>query len=175
MHPRRNYPRMLSSPSQAEGNDYPPGKSLRVFTKIYLPLLRNRGWGGANGGSAKPTIGYVIGSVKRFCCYKSEKLLNSFSIFVYIFGFVVKIYHYHKFILSFLEVVVRRCSVKKSLFFNKVAGLAQVFSCEFCEIFRNTIFYRTPLVADSVLFINFRISLSLARYKFKNIFKHKYN
>ena len=47
----------------------------------------------------------------------------------------------------------------QSLFFNKVAGpgqacnfikketLAQVFSCEFCEISKNTFFYRTPLVA----------------------------
>ena len=44
-------------------------------------------------------------------------------------------------------------------FFNKVAGkvcnfikkesLAQVFSCEFCEISKNTFFYRTPLVAAS--------------------------
>ena len=51
----------------------------------------------------------------------------------------------------------RRCSLKKgvlknfakftgkhlcqSLFFNKVAEtLAQVFSCEFCEIFKNTFF-----------------------------------
>ena len=30
--------------------------------------------------------------------------------------------------------------------------LAQVFSCEFCEIFKNTFFYRTPLVAASKLF-----------------------
>ena len=43
------------------------------------------------------------------------------------------------------------------LFFNKVAGatcnfikkktLAQVFSCEFCEISKNSFFYRRPLVA----------------------------
>ena len=38
----------------------------------------------------------------------------------------------------------------QSLFFNKVAGLSQVFSCEFCEIFKNAYFYRTPLVAASV-------------------------
>ena len=43
-----------------------------------------------------------------------------------------------------------------SLFFNKVAGrkkeaLARVFSCEFCEISKNTVFYRTPLVAASAL------------------------
>ena len=47
-----------------------------------------------------------------------------------------------------------------SIFFNKVAGLwpttlskrealVQVFSCEFCEISKDTFFYRTPLVAAS--------------------------
>ena len=29
----------------------------------------------------------------------------------------------------------------------KSGSLAQVFSCEFCEISQNTFFYRTPLVA----------------------------
>ena len=41
----------------------------------------------------------------------------------------------------------------QSLFFNKVAGLqfikketlAQMFSCEFCEIYKNSFFNRTPL------------------------------
>ena len=47
----------------------------------------------------------------------------------------------------------------QSLFFNKVAGLAckfikkqtlaQLFSCEFCEISKNTFLHRTPLVATS--------------------------
>ena len=43
----------------------------------------------------------------------------------------------------------------KRLFFNKVAGLskkeylAQVFSCEFCELSKSTCFYRTPPVAAS--------------------------
>ena len=47
----------------------------------------------------------------------------------------------------------------QGLFFNKVAdlrpvtllteALAQVFSCEFCEIFKNTFSYRTPQVAVS--------------------------
>ena len=31
----------------------------------------------------------------------------------------------------------------------KKEALAQVFSCEFCEISKNTFFYRTPLVAAS--------------------------
>ena len=69
------------------------------------------------------------------------------------------------------EAVGQRCSVKKdflgnfakftgkhlcqSLFFSKKnfikkETLAQIYSCEFCEIFENTIFYRTPLVAASV-------------------------
>ena len=50
----------------------------------------------------------------------------------------------------------------QSLLFDKVAGLrsevcnfikkdtlAQVFSCEFCEIFKNNLFYGTPLMAAS--------------------------
>ena len=37
----------------------------------------------------------------------------------------------------------------QSLFFNKVAGL------RICEIFKNAFFYRTPLVAATVLFIYF--------------------
>ena len=49
--------------------------------------------------------------------------------------------------------------VRQGLFFNKVAGacnfikkgaLAQVFSCEFCEISKNTFFYGTPLVVAPV-------------------------
>ena len=67
------------------------------------------------------------------------------------------------------EAVVQRCSVKKVLleisqnsqentcarisFLIKLQAkkeiLAQVFSCEFCEISKNTFFYRTPLVAAS--------------------------
>ena len=65
----------------------------------------------------------------------------------------------------------QRCSVRKgvrrnfviftgkhlcqSLFFDKVANfieietLAQIFSCEFCEISKNTFFHRTPLGAAS--------------------------
>ena len=50
----------------------------------------------------------------------------------------------------------------QSLLFNKVTGLwpatllektlSHVFSCEFCEISKNTFFYRTPLVAVSGIF-----------------------
>ena len=35
---------------------------------------------------------------------------------------------------------------------------AQVFSCEFCEISKNTIFYRTPPVAASEILSNVSIS-----------------
>ena len=35
--------------------------------------------------------------------------------------------------------------------FIKKETLAQVFSCEFCEIFKNTFSHRTPLVAASVV------------------------
>ena len=69
-------------------------------------------------------------------------------------------------LLQFAEAVARRCSVKKgvlknftkfpgkhlyqSLFFNKVEEtLSQVFSCQICEISKNTNFYRTYPVAAS--------------------------
>ena len=41
--------------------------------------------------------------------------------------------------------------------FIKKETLAQVFSCEFCEIYKNTFYYRTPLVAASGLITNFAI------------------
>ena len=37
----------------------------------------------------------------------------------------------------------------KSFFFIKKETLAQVFSCEFCEISKNTFYYRTPLLVAS--------------------------
>ena len=69
----------------------------------------------------------------------------------------------HYFSLSYLEAVAPRCSVRKVFkeisqnsqentcarvsFLIKLQTLAQVFSCEFCEISKNTFSYRTPLVA----------------------------
>ena len=41
--------------------------------------------------------------------------------------------------------------------FIKKEALAQVFSCEFCEIYKKTSYYRTPLVAASDVLINFAI------------------
>ena len=41
----------------------------------------------------------------------------------------------------------------KACIFIKKETLAQVFSCEFCEISKNIFYYRTPLVAASVYFI----------------------
>ena len=39
----------------------------------------------------------------------------------------------------------------KACNFIKKKSLAQVFSCEFCEISKNTFFYRIPPVAASVI------------------------
>ena len=65
------------------------------------------------------------------------------------------------------EAVVQRCSVKmvfleisqssqenncaRVYFSVKKETLAQVFSCEFCEISKDTFLHRTPPVAASVL------------------------
>ena len=45
------------------------------------------------------------------------------------------------------EVVVRKSSIKKGLV--EKGTLAKVLSCKFWEIFKNTFFYRTPVVAAS--------------------------
>ena len=94
----------------------------------------------------------------------------------------------HSKLLSILsEPVVQRCSVKKVLleisqnsqenscardsFLTKLQALglqlyfkketlAQVLTCEFCEISRDTFFHRTPLVAASVLFCILSFSFS---------------
>ena len=47
----------------------------------------------------------------------------------------------------------RRCSMwPQACNFIKKETLTQVFSCEFCESFKNTFFYRTPLVDASELY-----------------------
>ena len=79
---------------------------------------------------------------------------------------------------SHLELFCKKCVLRnfakftgkhlcQSLFFNKIVGLAcnlikketlaQVFSCEFCEVSKNTFPYRTPPVAPSG-FISFSFS-----------------
>ena len=79
----------------------------------------------------------------------------------------------------------QRCSVKisalknftkftgkhlcQSLLFNKRETLAQVFFCELCEIFKNTIFYRTPLVAETLPHVlHFEYSTVLCTVLFQN-------
>ena len=51
------------------------------------------------------------------------------------------------------EAVVRRCSERIYNFIKKET-LAQVLSCECCEIAKNTFFYRVPPVAASVSYDN---------------------
>ena len=52
------------------------------------------------------------------------------------------------------EAVVQKSSIKKvsPKSSQNSKDLAQVFSCEFCEIFKNTFFHRTPLVIASEYF-----------------------
>ena len=52
--------------------------------------------------------------------------------------------------------------------FIKIEALAKVFSCEFCEIYKNTFYYRTPLVAASGVLINFAILILIKLQVFFN-------
>ena len=53
--------------------------------------------------------------------------------------------------------------------FIKIETLAKVFPCEFCEIYKNTFYYRTPLVAASGVLINFAILILIKFQVFFNI------
>ena len=48
----------------------------------------------------------------------------------------------------------------------KKETLAQVLSYEFCETFKNTFFYRIPLVAPSVLTSNCSVSITMPNKSF---------
>ena len=76
-------------------------------------------------------------------------------------AFYVQLLAPNKLIVHFLEkiktkAVAQNCSVNKVFFrsqacnFIKKEALTQVFSCQFCEISKNTFSYRTPPVTASV-------------------------
>ena len=54
--------------------------------------------------------------------------------------------------------------------FIKKETLAQVFSCEFCEVSKNTFFYRIPLVTASEIFHNEIIPGFLVTMDFEQAF-----
>ena len=68
-----------------------------------------------------------------------------------------------------LEAFTLRCSAKKSLFLIKLLAcnfiekesLAQLFSCEFCEISKNTLPYRTSPAAASGNYMMKRLRCTL--------------
>ena len=51
------------------------------------------------------------------------------------------------------------------LFFNKIETLAQVFSCGFREISKNTIFHRTPLVAAGMILIDLQKAIDTIKHE----------
>ena len=62
-----------------------------------------------------------------------------------------------------MKAVVRRCS-ENAFNFIKKETLAQVLSCEFCEISKNTFFYRTSPVAASVTYNNTALTWRKGRW-----------
>ena len=54
--------------------------------------------GSARKGSVKLIIASIIGSLNKFCCYKSKKLPN--LTFLFVFGFIINIYEAYKFVSS---------------------------------------------------------------------------
>ena len=66
----------------------------------------------------------------------------------------------------------KKIQILKQILVNK-ESLAQVLSCEFCEIFKNTFFYRTSPVAASVRQSFFRKQLATENLYFRKKFHLK--
>ena len=115
-----------------------------------------------------------------FFCY----LLSSYEIWNYFFFAGIKLPS--NWTVSYLFLVLSEAFSHSNLFyclakkrscnrssplqmslFNKVTGPqpTQVFSCEYCEIFKNSLFYRTPLVAASVRFMWLFIFYTIWKYQ----------
>ena len=69
----------------------------------------------------------------------------------------------------FSVVPLHKNATEKSCNFIKKETLAQVFSCEFFEVSKNTFSYRTPLVAASEIYVLHLHILSV----FKKLFNGK--
>ena len=80
---------------------------------------------------------------------------------------------FKKGVLRNFRKINRKTPVPESLFkiklqadacnFIKRETLAQVFSCEFCEISKNNFSYRTPPMAASELMVTFAVQSSFLR------------
>ena len=62
-----------------------------------------------------------------------------------------------------MESVVQRCS-EKAFNFIENEILAQLFSCEFWEISKNTFFYKTPPVTASVTYNDTALTTTTLEY-----------
>ena len=73
------------------------------------------------------------------------------QITIYLFWCKVKIVSVEITLLLKIHTIIYSIQLDcvKACNFIKKESLAQVFSCEFCEISKNIFFYRTPLVAAS--------------------------
>ena len=71
-------------------------------------------------------------------------------------------------IVIIAEAVIERCSVKKV--FLKISHLAQIFACEFCEIFKNTFFTEHLRTTASIIRFILRV-LHLLRYSLFQFFQ----
>ena len=87
--------------------------------------------------------------------------------------FIQQVSHkFHQYRSSRPEVFYRK-GVPRVCNFIKKETLAQVFSCEFCEISKNTFFHRTPPVAASVNKLNIcQRTISISCFEFITLYQN---
>ena len=72
------------------------------------------------------------------------------EVIVQICSVKVVLKNFAKFTEKYLCQSLFLINLRQSCIFIEKETLAKMFSCEFCEIFKNIFFYKTPLVAASV-------------------------
>ena len=107
-------------------------------------------------------VNHYYNSVPLYCCtFNLFVLETSISTFAWIFCSSMFLFAFWS---SHPEVSCKKDVLRyfaeftgkhlcQSLFFIKKETLGQMFSCKFCEIFKNIFFHSTPPVAASVCYI----------------------
>ena len=115
--------------------------------------------------------------VKEGTCYKNSRKPNCVDLYLTnslqnTSSVLTELSYFHKIVLAIFKTTFQKQLSTGVLYKTPVpeteGSLAQMFSCEFCKISKNTFFYRTPPVAASD-FVNSKPNeLSYRDYKHFN-------
>ena len=141
-------------------------QAIRVISNFFVFFTRrfwaNKKQTGKQKANKKQTSKQKIKKAGFLCAYKHLRGGKSFICVLHFFvrsksSRKKKIKKFEIILIPSINITTQVCN------FIKKESLAQVFSCEFCKISKNTFPYRTPPVAASVFFMS-RSAISRTLY-----------